>query len=260
MSVGERATRMQLVAEGFHQSQELPELRVPKCIGFIPMKNAFGFLYPFPDAMEVPNTLLALLNVKPRFVPALEARIQLANKLVSCIAGLHSVGWLHRNLNSNNIIFFTRQDYSTEETIENPWLVGLTRARPDSDHWHSEGPDDTRLVDYCHPEYAVSRRFQVAYDYYSLGIVLLEMGLWRSVGSITSKWPTATPKAIRTTLMEKYVKELRSQMGSAYYRAVLSCIDGCLAAGEGTDDATTARLNFYEKVGEILDRLSRFAM
>ncbi|KAF2808304.1 kinase-like protein [Mytilinidion resinicola] len=260
MGVEERATRMQLVAEGFHQSQELPELRVPKCIGFIPMKNAFGFLYPFPTATDVPNTLLALLYAKPKLVPALETRIQLANKLVSCIAGLHSIGWLHRNLNSDNIVFFTKQGCSTEEAIENPYVIGLTRARPDSDGWHSEGPNDARIVDYSHPEYAKTRRFQVAYDYYSLGIILLEIGLWRSVGSITSKWPTAAPEAIKFTLMEKYVKDLRSQMGSAYYGAVLACMDGCLLSGEGRENATTSRLNFYERVGDVLDRMSRSAL
>ncbi|KAH7110535.1 kinase-like domain-containing protein, partial [Dendryphion nanum] len=225
MSVEERATRMQLVAEGLHQSWELPALCIPKCIGFIPMEKSFGFLYPFPDATDVPRTLLSLLNTKPRAVPALEIRIQLAHKLVSCIADLHSVGWLHRNLNSDNIIFFIKPGISADEIIEKPYVVGLTRARPDSDSWHSEGPDDARFVDYRHPEYATTRRFQVKYDYYSLGIILLEIGLWRSIGSITSKWPTATPEAIRVTLMNKYAKDLRAQMGSAYYGAVLVCMN-----------------------------------
>lgn len=259
MKVEERATRMQLVAEGLHQSQELPALCVPKCIGFIPMENAFGFLYPFPDGTDKPNTFLARLNTKPKVVPALETRIKLANKLVSCVAGLHSVGWLHRNLNSDNIIFFAKRGLSAEEAIENPYLVGLTRARPDSPHWHSEGPDDARLLDYCQPEYAVSRRFQVSYDYYSLGIILLEIGLWRSVGSITSKWPTATPEAIRATLMEKYVKDLRSQMGSAYYGAVLACMDGSLSLKE-EEDAATSRLDFYDRVADVFDRMSRYAL
>jgi hypothetical protein len=260
MKVEERATRMQLVAEGFHQSQELPELRVPKCIGFIPMKNAFGFLYPFPTATDVPRTLLELLDPKRKSVPALEARIQLANKLVSSIAELHTVGWLHRNLNSNNIIFFTKQHYSSEKNMENPYMMELTRARPDSDRWHSEGPDDARLVDYCHPEYANSRQFQVAYDYYSLGIILLEIGLWRSVGSITSKWPTAKPEDIRITLMEKYAKDLRPQIGSAYYRAVLACMNGCFMSGEGREDAATSRLNFYERVVDVLGKMSEFPL
>ncbi|KAH7083627.1 hypothetical protein FB567DRAFT_604662 [Paraphoma chrysanthemicola] len=251
MEEEERATRMQLVAEGLQQSEEVPELRVPKCIGFVPMEAAFGFLYPFPDATEGPGTLLTLLDAKPKIIPALESRIQLANKLVLCIAGLQSVGWLHRNFSSANILFFTKQGLSSEETIVSPYVVGLTRARPDQDTWHSEGPDDARLVDYCHPEYAISRRFQLAYDYYSLGIVLLEIGLWRSVGSITGKWPTATPEVKRERLMGKYATDLRSQMGSAYYGAVLTCMDGSFVLGEG-GNADALRDSFYERVQVVL--------
>lgn len=258
MKVQKRAERMQLVAEGLYQSEELPKLRIPNCIGFIPMKNAFGFLYPFPTNTDVPTTLLSLLDAKSASIPALEARIRLANTLVLCLAELHTVGWLHRNLNSDNIIFFSTPDCSIEKAIEDPYVIGLSTARPDSDLWSSWGPDDSRLVDYCHPEYGKKRRFQAIYDYYSLGIILLEIGLWRPVHSITSKWPTASPEAIQTTLIEKYVKQLRSQMGSAYYGAVLACMNGCSTSDGEREDLATSHMNFYDKVVDVLDRMSQF--
>lgn len=257
MKVEKRAERMQLIAEGLYQSEELPKLRIPKCIGFIPMKAGFGFLYPFPANVDVPTTLLSLLDAKSASVPALEARIQLANALVSCLAELHTVGWLHRNLNSDNIIFFPTPDCPTEKAIEDPYVIGLSTARPDSDLWSSWGTG-SRLFDYCHPKYRKGRRFRATYDYYSLGIILLEIGLWRSVHSITCKWPTNNPEAIRATLIEKYIKQLRSQMGSAYYSAVLACMNECSTLEGEREDLETSRINFYDKVVDILDRISQF--
>jgi hypothetical protein len=258
LTMAERAQRMQLIAECFHQSQKLPKLRVPKCIGFIPMKaiKAFGFLYLFPDATYVPITLLDLLKGKRRSVSMLEARIQLAKRLVSCLAELHTVGWFHKNLNSNNVIFFSKHDRSIEVDIENPYMMGLARARLDENNLDHEEIDGARLVNYCHSDYIKSRRFKAAYDYYSLGIILLEIGLWRPVQSMISRKSKASPKDIRDMLIKKHVQRLLHYTGSVYHSAVLACMDGSLISSEEGDDAASLRLNFHKRVVEVLDRIS----
>lgn len=99
-------------------------------------------------------------------------------------------------------------------------------ARPDSDSWFSEGRNDPDklIVDYRHTDYDHTG-FRTEYEYYSLGLILLEIGLWRPLRSITSKWPTASPTEIHRRLIEDWVPQLRSKMGVAFEEMVRTCLE-----------------------------------
>lgn len=48
--------------------------------------------------------------------------------------------------------------------------------------WHTDGPISGAIFqEYQHPEYLRTGRYRAAYDYYSLGLVLLEIGVWMSL-------------------------------------------------------------------------------
>lgn len=76
-------------------------------------KAGYGFLYRIP--MSGPKldtstaTLLQLIEGKKR-QPLLGDKLRLASALARFLGEFHNVGWLHKDFNSNNILFFNIQD------------------------------------------------------------------------------------------------------------------------------------------------------
>ena len=70
---------------------------------------------------------------------------------------------------------------------------------------------------YKHPDKAAkpARRFRHSYDIYSMGLVLLEIGLWQSLQKFESEtWTDAY--AFRRFVLERLVPDLWGQCGSIY--------------------------------------------
>jgi hypothetical protein len=67
-----------------------------------------------------------------------------------------------------------------------PYLVGLRHSRPDERATFTEGPpSDEDIKGYQHPQHLKNNlRYSISFDYYSLGILLLEIGLWLPLTAI----------------------------------------------------------------------------
>ena len=192
-------------------------------------------------------------------------KFQLAATLVSCLFEIHTVGWLHENINSNNVVFFNvvAEDLPSSPVVVNdPYLVDFRHSRPDSRIWYTQGPSsDEEFVDYRHPSYSRGTRFSPIYDYYSMGVVLLEIGLWNPLSYMTENHRTETPEKLRDVLVDKYVPRLGPRMGVLYRDAVL----GCLRGDFWTKDAQNASemqvlTKFAEKVVEPLEDLAQLSL
>lgn len=96
---------------------------------------------------------------------------------------------------------------------------------------HSLGPPTNPAeVDYCHPQYLIDGfGYRREYDYYSLGLVLLEIGLWRSIRSLSTRFTDddQRPEKLRDFLLEQYVSRLHSTMGKIFQNAVRTCLNFC---------------------------------
>ncbi|KAF8856081.1 hypothetical protein BDZ45DRAFT_692072 [Acephala macrosclerotiorum] len=97
-------------------------------------------------------------------------------------------------------------------------------------------PDSTKDLDYYYHRDVV-KGFTKAQDLYSLGVVLLEIVMWRP-------WSTKVPserkkgwKTIRDVFWEHVEKKLPSEMGSVYAGVVMLCLDMSL---EGLNDMKLA--------------------
>lgn len=79
--------------------------KVMKCTNYIDDKSSkkFGFVFTLPGAC--PNTLLKYLSCRPSLRPNLTARVKLAHTLAETVQLLHSVGWVHKSLRSEKILF-----------------------------------------------------------------------------------------------------------------------------------------------------------
>lgn len=144
----------------------------------------------------------------------------------------------------------TRPLLPTNCKLNAPYLVGLNYTREDSSEALTTGaPEERELRIYQHPEYQngkVSDRFRLEYDYYSTGLVLLEIGNWDSLENLapTSFGGNASPVALAEA-----VSRLAYTMGSLYRDAVAACLYGDfgVSASEDSESKRNGRM-FHELV------------
>lgn len=175
-SINEIVSRriLQLVAL-LHETKN-DRFRVLRCINFfddVPGKR-IGFAFEFPS-QSVPASLNTKL-ISKKLKPGLGTRIKLAYALAESLGHLHSVGWVHKSLRSENIIFLpgTATGQSTEipeiAIIEQPRIFGFEYSRLDSD-FSSGRPDyDIKRNIYRHPQRwgQPSETFSKIHDIYGM--------------------------------------------------------------------------------------------
>lgn len=183
-------SRIEAVAELLHRSEKPSRFRALDCIGYyhIPSEQCFGLIFNLPPTIPVnptqksidPRTLLSIIQTSRTQdqQPSLGDRFRLAQQLAQGVHEWHKVGWLHKNIWSSNIILFPQAFTSPAASITEPYVIGFNHARQDKKNAFSHGPPVTpEQIDYCHPKYLYDRwGYRREYDYYSLGLVLLEIG------------------------------------------------------------------------------------
>jgi serine/threonine protein kinase len=227
--------RVDNLAGLFNAKSKSSEIRVLECIGFYLDKHrgAFGVLYRFPSgkaALVDPTSLFQLITSAPNPItgkPFLGHRLDIARTIASCILYCHSIGWLHERLNSHNVVFFPPRGMSVTQSRSTPYVIGFSHSRQDKENAFSRGPpSDPSLIHYLHPDYFTEKRFRKLFDYYSVGLVLLEVGLWRTIASIQENYPFHDSEGLRREIIERYLPGLLYSMGEIYYGVVKACLTG----------------------------------
>ena len=216
-------------------------------------KSRFAFIYDIPQpspaahyptfASGIPVTLLSFLHhsgsTDSENTPSLEDRYKLASNLLANLLHTHAKGVTHRHINSNNIIFIQQGPVDSdrkpwkEGIIRKPYLVSWDQSDQDVDHAADE-MHVPRL--YRHPESTIGKRsnFKQAYDIYSLGLVLLEIGLWMPLHKMfKTKYSSLR---FRHKLRTTYAHKLAGKCGSAYMKVV----DYCLHAADMETPASSS--------------------
>ncbi|KAF8245034.1 hypothetical protein K440DRAFT_556862, partial [Wilcoxina mikolae CBS 423.85] len=160
----------------------------------------------------------------------------IAQSLVLSLYELHIAGWLQKSIHSGNVLFSQDSDKIAPETLGAPYVVDFRHSGPDSKGLVYRGPSEIR-TGYEHPDYhsrsdGQQVRFQISYDYYSIGLVLLEVGFWKPLSSFRNRHPKETDENFRDNLIRKYVPKLGPKMGSICRDAVASCLRGIFQANE----------------------------
>ena len=173
-------------------------MSILNCLGYFQDDSAdrrlFGFINVIPpkaSQLSIPVSLNELLqdvrNPKRTFaLPTLPQRIRIAQRLAITFLELHNSEWLHKSFHSDNVIFFKQNDKVVQ--FEAPYVCGFEFSRPDQVSAISFDVQSSLMDIYRHPSLRgpfqpgkERPRYQRAYDVYSLGLVLLEIGLWQSV-------------------------------------------------------------------------------
>ena len=258
--------------------------RTPSCLGYVCDKRDEVPRYALVYKVEVPpsSKYLGLQTLRDALksirMPSLGKRIALSSEVAESLFYLHTVSWLHKGLRSDSIVFVRQQamegpggDGNTVN-ISSPILSGFDYSRPDlidAQTFHNIMRVEHDL--YRHPDLLQLRtkRSQKSYDLYSLGLVLIEIALWRPIEEIVGI------EVRRSRLLEVGQKlsklgdtgnvlrsELAAQVGDEYADLTTCCIigGGSIGASPGSDEtdpdvAAHMQEAFFENVVQKLRQL-----
>ncbi|KAF2821916.1 kinase-like protein [Ophiobolus disseminans] len=216
----------------------------------VPEEHAYGLIYEIPsdfvrgDSYH-PLTLIDVIEktYKRSKRPALGEVFKLAHTLAKSISSFHKAGWLHKSISPFNMVFFPANSESLSDSLATFRLIGFNYSRESDTGVFTVGPvEDEHTKEYRHPEYrkaAWTSRFREEFDYYSIGMVLLELGRWKSLFNMTKAehLKRMSPNDLKMHLIDAEVIQLKSSMGSYYYNAVITCLQGFHSRERGLSSA-----------------------
>jgi hypothetical protein len=207
--------------------------RILDCIGYFhEEKNCrFGFVYRLKRKDGINNSRLELFSLndiigmtfdEEKSRPNLGDIFLLAKDLAACIHALHKVGWLHKKISSHYILGFSPTEGDVHEHVASAVLAGFDDSRPEASSI-TLGPR-VEYENYQHPSYTQSVGFRKSFDFYSFGIILLELGMWLRLSVMRENHKSLDKKKFQETLVEEYVPQLGERMGSLYRDSVQFCL------------------------------------
>jgi serine/threonine protein kinase len=279
--------RVDMLTLQLQRSSQTAGFSVLPCVGHFDdePRHRIGIVFERPDN-TTPISLRERMAQDRRSnrVRELGQRFNVAKTIVLAIYRMHSVGWLHKSMLSENILF---SESVNEDALHlsTPFLCGFDFSRPDAPNEMTERipsimiqvyNDQERSL-YRHPDLDYkhsaedptklkprSTRYRKEYDIYSLGIILLEIGLWYPIKDLSKK--DQTLEEFRQRLLEKYLPELRYRMGDRYFNVVHKCLCGgfgnesseiAVSEGSSTEEEYICE---YEQSQKFIEAFARDAV
>ena len=205
-------------------------------------RRRYAFVYEVPgpaflsiDSLDLrysPQSLLSFLqhaaNTDSNNMPCLEDRFRLAFRLALSLLHIHANGISHRNINSSNVVFVDGSRPTDANSM--PWKDGairhplLTSFDTSAEDTHVAHQESFISSIYRHPMAESGKRttYKAAYDIYSLGLILLEVGLWMPIHQL---WKTKySHQHFKARLQNVYSKKLAGKCGNRYMRVIEYCL------------------------------------
>jgi hypothetical protein len=235
----------------------------------------FDFIFPIPPELgqTVPRSLRSLVSNQKIKYP-LNERFHLAVSLARSVMFLHSSRFVHKSISPENIIVLQ----PSPDELGTPFLVGFERFRPAEGRTYMSGDVLWEKNLYRHPRRQglyPEEQYTMRHDIYSVGVCLLEIGLWVSFVSYSEDQKSVRPgpglliseligvkdqrKAameVKAILVEMAQSRLPGLMGKIYTDIVVSCLTCLDKNNEGfgdekgfeDEDGILVGLRYIEKV------------
>jgi hypothetical protein len=287
------------IALVLHHTSE--SMAILSCKGFRAKTSAnpprFELIFPLPAGSAQPRTLRdILLGDDSRLgVPfSLTWRLELATRLATAIMYVHTSGLVHKNIRPENLILVGDASMSQDDnrptqakTAGKLYLIGFEFARKEDEASTRIGDDTWWKNLYRHPQRQGVHPeidFNMLHDIYSLGVILLEIALWRSFAleetdELTSEkryipnrdavrisekktGRLKDPDAIKKALVDKAADFVPQVFGDRYRDIVVMCLncldkDGLKDIENAKDkDGITIGMAYIEKILTTLDEIN----
>ncbi|RMZ69819.1 het-s domain [Pyrenophora seminiperda CCB06] len=252
-----------------------------KCLGYFedPKQPRFGLVFELPTSVYSgpadlhksvkelkPVSLLSVLQTGSRDLhnsnsatPPLEDRFRLAFTLALTFSKIHGDGFVHQDVNSDNIMLFRKSKRQSansralQYSLRSPVICSfdlfsdfdmekVNAFSTPNIYRHPEDPKVTGIK---------SQNYNANFDLYGLGLVLLEIGLWQPLRDLwKQKYSLAD---FKQRIEDVYIRRLASKCGTAYMQVVRDCF--WAADSKNYDGAHVTQV--YTR---ILTRLQRCCM
>lgn len=223
------------------------------------------FRFPFKSTAE-PTSLASLIASARQH--SLSERLKIAQQLARAVSYVHILDFVHKNIRPESVLAFGQ----TDKSLGSLYLVGFEMFRREGGETRLRGDSSWKKNIYRHPERqgeAPERKHLMQHDIYSLGVCLLEIGLWRPilpliaeaernrsiVEDVPQTFDSCSPLPLH--LVKRYLEQLAntalpSVMGDQYRDVVVNCLT-CLDA-ENLDFANgivSEGITYVEKVSQL---------
>ncbi|KAH0847979.1 hypothetical protein FOPE_01795 [Fonsecaea pedrosoi] len=219
--------------------------------------DRYGLVYGIPSHLSPqPGQQLRTLhdlfretNQTKRLLHPLNRRFHVASMIATALLYVHAMGWVcmdldalnssltspqvHKSLKSDNILILEGNQADAKHRfpylIGSPYLVGFPYARQNtalSAPLAFQEASTTGVDIYRHPGrqgVTPAERFSMCHDLYSLGVVLLEIGLWKAIDEKLGDFQGKTPAEVKDKLLNM-AQHLSVVMGRKYRDIVLTCL------------------------------------
>lgn len=252
-----------------------------KCLGYFedPKQPRFGLVFELPSSVYSgpadsqksldelrPVTLLSVLQTGSKSVhnpnsatPPLEDRFRLAYTLGVTFNKLHVHNFVHKDVNSSNVLVFRKSKRQStnsralQYTLRSPVICSFDLF---SDYDIEPATNTQTLNIYRHPDDpkftgVKNQQYNPQFDMYSLGLILLEVGLWQPLADLWK--PKYTLHDFKQRIEDVYIRRLASKCGTAYMQVVRDCF--WAADSQSEDEQELAQM--YNR---IILRLQRCCM
>ncbi|KAI9809269.1 MAG: hypothetical protein M1825_002560 [Sarcosagium campestre] len=236
-----------------------------KCLGYRE-KPKLELVFEIPQGLGYPRNLKSVIaagNHRP-----LNDKIHLARQISEAVLSVHTSELVHKNIRPDTILVFPKDSDQVPELIspspdlELTILTDWSMLRKASGLSSRRSEEDWMRDLYRHPHRQTlqpERRYNMGHDIYSLGVCLLEIGLWqplivdrdgksnlctlyqetavslnlvRPECSTSMEELTRFPLHVQQVLQGMASRELPYRIGLAFTKVVIACLT-CLEGGFG---------------------------
>lgn len=241
-----------------------------------PVSNlTFDFIFTIPQPLHSPKLLRD--HLLSEMIYPLDERLHLAKSLARSVMFVHTSGFVHKNIRPETVVILKGQ----QSSLGKPYLIGFERFRPAASGSYLQGDSLWEKNLYRHPRRQgthLEEYYKMQHDIYSLGVCLLEIGLWTSFvcphGSgyepgpaldisydLSTKDKGKGAFNVKRKLTAMAETSLPHRMGTKYTKIVVACLT-CLDPDETNqfgkrasledEDGLIVGIQFIEKVSILV--------
>ena len=162
-----------------HLSPAVDTLKPPSHTASAVRVESFELIFSAPQGFGAPESLRALL-LSPSQEHPLNERFEVAKQLANSVMFVHNAQFVHKNISPETVLLL-KNDSST---LGIPFLVGFEKFRLADGRTYHIGDSLWQQNLYRHPTRQGTRPiedYRMQHDIYSLGVCLLEIGMWSSL-------------------------------------------------------------------------------